>query len=290
MRQAEKRYAQYFKDMKAKTSDIIKKCATTFLIALLFISCGQQKKDFKLTTSFVDHDTKRLQIFTGGEGKNTVVFESGLGVDGSTWLESGIFDTIGQNDQVIAYDRQGYGKSSSPADTRGMQTLVNDLDFIISKTGINEKVIIVSHSLGGAIARAYAIQHPDKVKALLFIEPNNENFKQYATMPQAHEDTLVQQFMAEKMKGAAMEAAQLVENVAFLRKLPNLPNIPIIVITSTKTDSEMTKELIVDWSLAHQSLGKGITNFTQIKTNKSGHFVYLEDPNLVIDNIRKLLE
>lgn len=201
--------------MKTKTSDIIKKCATTFLIVLLFISCGQQKKDFKLTTSFVNDDTKRLQIYTGGEGENTVVFESGLGVDGSTWLESGIFDTIGQNAQVIAYDRQGYGKSSAPTDTRGMQALVNDLDFIISKTGMNQKVIIVSHSLGGAIARGYAIQHPDKIKALLFIEPNNENFKQYATMSQAHEEILVQQFMTEKMKGAAMEAAELIENVNF---------------------------------------------------------------------------
>lgn len=276
--------------MKTKTSDIIKKCATTFLIVLLFISCGQQKKDFQLTTSFVNDDTKRLQIYTGGEGKNTVVFESGLGVDGSTWLESGIFDTIGQNAQVIAYDRQGYGKSSAPTDTRGMQALVNDLDFIISKTGMNQKVIIVSHSLGGAIARGYAIQHPDKIKALLFIEPNNENFKQYATMSQAHEETLVQQFMTEKMKGAAMEAAELIENVNFLKKLPTLPNIPIIVITSTKTDYEMTKELVLDWSLAHQSLGKGITNFTQIKTNKSGHFVYLEEPNLVIENIRKLIK
>lgn len=276
--------------MKTKTSDIIKKCATTFLIVLLFISCGQQKKDFKLTTSFVNDDTKRLQIYTGGEGENTVVFESGLGVDGSTWLESGIFDTIGQNAQVIAYDRQGYGKSSVPTDTRGMQALVNDLDFIISKTGMNQKVIIVSHSLGGAIARGYAIQHPDKIKALLFIEPNNENFKQYATMSQAHEEILVQQFMTEKMKGAAMEAAELIENVNFLKKLPPLPNIPIIVITSTKTDYEMTKELVLDWSLAHQSLGKGITNFTQIKTNKSGHFVYLEEPNLVIENIRKLIK
>lgn len=283
-------HLQHFRDMKTKTSGIIKKCATTFLITLLFISCGQQKKNFKLTTSFVNDNTKRLHIYTGGEGKNTVVFESGLGVDGSTWLESGIFDTIGQNSQVIAYDRQGYGKSSLPADPRGIQALVNDLDLVISKTGMNEKVIIVSHSLGGAIARVYAIQHPDKVKALLFIEPNNENFKQYATMTQAHEDALVQQFMAEKMKGAAMEAAQLIKNVDFLKKLPTLPNIPIIVITSTKTDSEMTKELVVDWSLAHQSLGKGITNFTQIKTNKSGHFVYLEEPNLVIENIRKLIK
>lgn len=52
----------------------------------------------------------------------------------------------------------------------------------------------------------------------------------------------------------------------------------------------MTKEVVEDWSLAHQSLGNGIRNFTQIKTNKSGHFVYLEDPNLVLNNIRKLLK
>lgn len=276
--------------MNTKTSDIIKQSTIIFLIALLFISCGQRKKDFKRETSFVDIETKRLQIYTGGEGKNTVVFESGLGVDGSTWLESGIFDSIGKNDQVIAYDRQGYGKSVPPNDTRGMQALANDLAFLINKTAINKKVIIVSHSLGGAIARTYAIQHPDKVKALLFIEANNENFKQYATMPQGHEDTLVQQFTTEKMKGAAMEAAQLIENLGFLKKLPTLPNVPVIVITSTKTDSEMTKEILEDWSLAHQTLGKGITNFTQIKTNKSGHFVYLEDPNLVIKNIRKLLK
>lgn len=109
-------------------------------------------------------------------------------------------------------------------------------------------------------------------------------------MDQAHEDTLVQQFGTEKLTGASMEAAQLIENVSFLKKLPTLPDIPLIVITSTKTDSEMTEENVADWFLAHESLGKGITNFTHIKTNKSGHFVYLEEPNLVIDNILKLLK
>lgn len=275
--------------MNTKTSNVIRQSALLFLMAFLLIACGQQKKEFKRKTSFVEIGNARLQLFTGGEGENTIVFESGLGVDGSTWLESGIFDSIGKNDQVIAYDRQGYGKSSFSNKSRGIQALVNDLEFIISKTAVNKKVILVSHSLGGAIARTYAIQHPEKVKALLFIEPNNENFKQYATMSQGHEDTLVQFFDSEKIVGAAMEAAELIENVSFLKKLPTLPDIPVIVITSTKTDSEMTKETVTDWFLAHESLRIGITNFTHIKTNKSGHLVYLEEPNLVIENIRKLL-
>jgi pimeloyl-ACP methyl ester carboxylesterase len=250
----------------------------------------QGEKEFKSETLFAEIDTARLQVFTGGEGENTVVFESGLGVDGSTWMESGIFDSIGRTDQVVAYDRRGYGKSSQTDNARGLQALVDDLAMIINRTDSNEKVILVSHSLGGSIARVYAIQHPDKVKALLFIDPNHEKFGEYASMSQMYVDTLVQMFAAEKMKGAAMEAAALIENRSFLKTLPTLPDVPIAVITSVKTDSEMTAEGVADWSQAHATLGKGISSFSHIKTDKSGHFIYLEEPNLVIEWIRKLMK
>lgn len=262
-----------------------------WLVLPFLVACNKHPKPFSKTTSFVELDaTHKLQTYVGGEGENTVLFESGLGVDGSTWLESGLFDSIGKTAQVIAYDRQGYGKSTSGNGKRGMQALADDLAEVIRQKSINSKVILVGHSLGGAIIRTYAIQHPEKVKALLMIEPNNENFKEYATMDQAHVDTLVQQFSAENMTGAAMESAQLIENIGFLKKLPNLPDVPVIVITSTKTDSKMSEESVQDWFLAHQTLGKGVTHFTHIKTNKSGHFVYLEEPGLVIDNIQKLLK
>ena len=276
-------------EMTVKYTRVIRTSTIIYLIAFLFVSCGQPQKDLKSENSFADID-EQLQIYTEGKGENTIVFESGLGVDGSTWLDSGIFDSIGKNNQVIAYNRSGYGKSADSYGARGSQALVNDLSRVINKKSINDKVIIVGHSLGGAIARVYAIQHPEKVKALLFIEPNNENFKQYAEMSQEHENALVSQFKKEKLNGATMEAAQLIENISFLKKLNALPNIPIIVITSMKTDSEMTAENVEDWSLSHQSLGKDISRFTQVKTKKSGHFVYLEEPDLVIYNIRKLLK
>lgn len=255
---------------------------------ILFFSCVPPKHEFKRETSFVDVGGKKLQVYTGGEGKNTVVFESGLGTDGTTWLDSGVFDSIGQDNRVIAYDRAGMGKSTQNGETRNMQALANDLDGVIAKLAADGKVILVGHSLGGAIVRTYAIQHPDKVKALLLIEPNNENYTPYSTMSQGHEDTLVQDFKNAEMPGTAMEAAQLIENTDFLKKLPAMPDIPVIVITSIKTDSEMTPENVVSWASSHQQLGKGLTQFTHVKTDKSGHVVHLEEPNLVIENIRKL--
>ncbi len=47
-----------------------------------------------------------------------------------------------------------------------------------------------------------------------------------------------------------------------------MPDVPIIVITATKADSKMTKENVEDWSLAHQSLGKGVTHKSRIFLRK----------------------
>jgi len=275
--------------MKTKNFPACNYSLVICLIAVLLISC-KQKKTFKRETSVVEIGAERLQTYTGGEGENTIVFESGLGDDATAWLESGIFDSIGQHNQVIAYDRAGAGKSTLATGTRGIQAIADDLQEVIQKKSLNNKVILVSHSLGGAIARAYAIQHPDKIKALLFIEPNNENYAPYAIMSQGQEDTLVQAYKDANLAGAVMEATQLVENIGFLKQLPPLPDVPVIVITSTKTDGEMTPENVKSWSAAHKSLGKNITNFTQVTTNKSGHHVHREEPDLVIENIRKLLK
>lgn len=268
--------------------NFLKSIAILFFI-MVFISCKENKRPFKSVTSFLDIETKKIEVYVGGEGANTIVFESGLGVDGKTWLESGIFDSLGSDNQVIAYNRSGYLKSTENSEKRGIPELVNDLHVVITKKSKNGKVVLVGHSLGGAIARAYAVKYPDKVKALLLIEPTNENFKQYALMSQEHEDMLVKQFTIEKLNGAANECSQLIENREFLKKLSSLPNIPVTVITSTKTDSEMTPENVSDWIKAHHSLGNGVTKFTHITTNKSGHFVYTEEPNLVVENINRLL-
>ena len=262
----------------------------SFYAIVLAASCKKQiSSNFTYETSFVNVNSKKLQTYVGGTGNNTVVFESGLGVDGKTWFTNKIFETIGAGSQVIAYNRAGYTPSTQNGEPRDLQRLADDLDSVINAKSINSKVIIVAHSLGGAIARTYAIQHAGKVKALLLIDPTHEKFRIYENITQGQEDTIVQLEITANNIGGAIEAAQLIENLTFLKNLPNLPNIPVTVLTSTKVEGGLSAADIASWNSAHQSLGAEVTKFTHIRTNKSGHFIYIEEPQLVIDNIRNLL-
>ncbi|MGQ3013853.1 MAG: alpha/beta fold hydrolase [Flavobacteriales bacterium] len=260
--------------------------AAMALTFLLLASCAGAHIPHK--TGFTTADSRKIQTYTAGSGPHTIVLESGLGMPGRAWIQSGVFDSLGKDNQVITYNRAGYRPSAQARGPRSLQALSDDLHRVISANAQHEKVLLVGFSLGGSIARCYAIQHPERVKALVLIDPNHEKFAPYAGMSQGHEDTLVHLF--RRNKGAAAEAAQLRENVPFMQALPPMPDIPLIVITSVKPGGEMTEEHIRNWVAAHESLGTGVRNFTHIKTAEYGHAVFEENPAMVIELIRSLLK
>lgn len=260
-----------------------------FISILALTACSKEKEDpFSFDTTFTSFENNSLQAYVGGFGSTTVVFESGLGVDGTTWFLNDIFATIGKSNQVIAYNRSGYSPSTYGGDARGLENMANDLHLIITEHAQNNQVILVGHSLGGSISRYYAIQHPEKVKAILFIDTNHEEYHVQKAITQEQEDELVQLLEAENNTGGALEAAQLIENLAILQNLPSLPNIPVIALTSVKLENGLTAEDRADWSAAHETLGTGISDFTHIETNQSGHFIYISEPELVINSILEL--
>lgn len=256
------------------------------LPVLLLASCAGARIPHK--TGFTPADSRKIQTYTAGSGPHTIVLESGLGMPGRAWMQSGVFDSLGKDNQVIAYDRAGYRRSSPDTGPRHLQALADDLHRVITGNAQHEKVVLVGFSLGGSIVRTYTIQHPERVKALLLIDTNHEKYEPYAGMSQGHEDTLVRMF--RKNKGAAAEAAQLRENVPFMRALPPLPDIPLIVISSVKPEEGRTEADIRSWEAAHASLGAGITHFTHIKTAEYGHAVFEENPAMVIELIHSLLK
>jgi pimeloyl-ACP methyl ester carboxylesterase len=259
----------------------------------IYISSAHAQKNhstFQYDSNFVSVNGNLLLAFTAGTGKNTIVFESGLGVNGKTWFTNQIFQKLSANNQVIAYNRAGYAPSSIGDELRNVQQLANDLKEVIQLLSHNNQVIIVGHSVGGSIARMYAIQNREKVKALLLIDPNHEKFTPYANISQQAIDTLTSQLFAMNETGAALEAKELIKNISLLRALPHLPNIPVTVLTSIKTEDGMSQSDVDDWVAAHASLGEGIKNFVHIKTAKSGHFIYEEKPRLFFKYLRKLLK
>lgn len=66
---------------------------------------------------------------------------------------------------VISYDLRGHGTSPLPDGEFGLDDLVNDLERVRERTGI-DRAHFAGHSLGGMIGPAYARRYPDRVLSL----------------------------------------------------------------------------------------------------------------------------
>jgi len=74
--------------------------------------------------------------------------------------------------RVIAYDARGHG-DSSPAPDRGAyeyEHLVADLAGMLDELGL-ERVVLAGASMGAAATLAFAVEHPERVAALVQITP-----------------------------------------------------------------------------------------------------------------------
>jgi pimeloyl-ACP methyl ester carboxylesterase len=73
--------------------------------------------------------------------------------------------------RVIAYDQRGCGDSSlAPRKKYDLDTLVSDLAVILDLARA-EQVVLVGHSFGADVVSRYAGLHPDRVAALVLIDP-----------------------------------------------------------------------------------------------------------------------
>ena len=252
------------------------------ILALLFItSCSNDDDNSAIPTPSNMVNVGNYKLFTEsiGEGNHTLVFESGLGDNYESWYQ---LLGLSEGNQVIAYNRAGYEPSEVAHNERDISQLAEDLHQVILSKATNERVILVGHSLGGAVIRYYAVLHPEMVEALVFVDPSHED---YGVFTQEIEDDMVAYFKGEGLFHIANEAKQMLENFEILRELPNLPDVPTVVLTSVKERIGADK---MDWITAHETLGEGLSVFTHIITENSGHYIQVEEPQLVIDAIANL--
>jgi pimeloyl-ACP methyl ester carboxylesterase len=71
--------------------------------------------------------------------------------------------------RLIAYDARGHG-ISEPAPSYEYSDLVGDLDAVLARLDL-ERAVLVGSSMGATTAMAFALEHPDRVPALVQITP-----------------------------------------------------------------------------------------------------------------------
>ena len=243
--------------------------------------------------------------------KGTIIFQNGSGTDLTEWTQNKTFFNCAKKlGNIFVYDRSGLGKS--PADLsmsikHPMTTmLVNaKLLALLEKRHIKPPYIVVAHSYGGMYAGYFARKYPDLVKGMLMIDPVPNNYQwshsflnkykaDMKKMRQLSTDEVYTQYSYNKTnKNNTMPAQLFFQLMGFektknqINKLPPLSNnIPVIILSSTYMEGHAP---IQGGWYKQQACWLNKNPHSKIIQVKSGHFIQLQHPELVCDQLKKLV-
>jgi pimeloyl-ACP methyl ester carboxylesterase len=115
---------------------------------------------------------RRLMLHHAGTGTPAVVIEAGAGSFGLDYLN--LFELCAKRTTCVLYDRAGSGWSDPVPSSRSVREIVTDLHDALRVAGIEGPYLLVGHSLGGLLVRAFAQHFPHDVVGLVLIDPSSE--------------------------------------------------------------------------------------------------------------------
>lgn len=127
----------------------------------------------------------------------------------------------------------------------------------------------------------------------MFIDPLHEIWLERTI---DHKDlSNVQEFMQKVLPKAPQhiqdEVATTLAGIEEAKAMGPLPNVPATVLSSTRLWMNVpTTDLMLLQISIHNSLAKQIPEARHILTNKSGHTIQDDEPELVIESIRQVWE
>jgi 3-oxoadipate enol-lactonase len=122
-----------------------------------------------------------------------VILVHGLGGSVEVWRRQ--IAELAEDFRVIAYDLRGAGRSSVPAGPYTLEQLVADLDGLIEALGLGA-VLLVGHSMSGAVVLEYAADQPERVLGVVGIGAVAELPEQGREGMRARAETVEAQGMA----------------------------------------------------------------------------------------------
>ena len=117
----------------------------------------------------IDLGGRRLFLACGGSGSPTVVFDSGLGDDHTSWLK--VYPEVAKFTRACVYDRAGMGWSDPGPLPRDSAHIVSDLHDVLAKAGEAGPFVLAGHSIAGCHIRVYAQRYRSEVAGLVLVDP-----------------------------------------------------------------------------------------------------------------------
>lgn len=115
---------------------------------------------------WLDVPSARIYYETIGEGDD-LVFAHGLGGNHMSWWQQ--VPCFAENYRCTVFAHRGFAPSTEDPGGPGALAFADDLDALLDHLGI-ETVRLVAQSMGGWTGLDWALQHPERVKALVMCD------------------------------------------------------------------------------------------------------------------------
>jgi pimeloyl-ACP methyl ester carboxylesterase len=265
----------------------------------------------------VDVGAYRVHLYCTGTGSPTVVIVSA----GYSFDWGLVQSDVEKSTQVCSYDHSGIGWSDDgPKDSCSLR--VDEVHAALKNAGVKGPYVVVGHSLGALVARVYAGKYPNEVAGMVFVDhaisfppigaqpgitlggtngilqdpPNGVTAGKMVAVGieddpnlsklSAKDRELHSWFMSKERDQKTLQANHEImpqcfaDADAILAKHDHpLGEKPVVdVDTPSTARAELQKTLL---SLS--------TNSKELVADKSGHFVIIDRPDVVVDAIEQVV-
>ncbi len=267
---------------------------------ILVIACATLVATaFAEEPQLVDVGGYRLDVLRQGAGSPAIVLVGGLGNALDAWAQ--ITPAAAEFSTVIAYSRGGLGKSEPAPHDSTAKSSVEELHALLAKLQLKPPYILVGASYGGILVRLYTSLHPTEVAGLVLVDASHEQqVQRYGKLDPAYPAAFKKSFEARLKESKGADAAETRESLRIqeagaVEGMTPLPDIPIAVLTSMKIDPapeyvNQTAKGHDAWRAMHDEWLQRSCNGIHIVTARSGHHIQDDEPQLVIEAIRFVLD
>lgn len=256
------------------------------LLLIFLLSCSIQAQTLDTLVDIGGYNM-HFKVLKGSG--TPILFEAGAGNDGSVW--DNILEKLhaATGTTLITYDRAGFGKSEVNPNLKvdsdfGILNGITELEKGLKTLGYDGDIMLVPHSYGGFYTTLYAARHPEKVKYVVRIDAN---------LVGHYTDDVLTAMEAEaappktpEILGNYYLVKTYPETVKLLRTIDFPSNVPVLDITSPLQGP------YPDWywalrNTAHNDFVAAAPNRVALVAEGSGHYIFKDNPALIINAISK---
>jgi pimeloyl-ACP methyl ester carboxylesterase len=293
--------------------------------ALMLAACGTSARTRVDVTELAGRvaigDGREMYVEGRGSGSPIVVLVSGLDAGADLWNKEEqsaprVLTEVAKFTRVYAYDRPGAphgdglpSRSDAVVQPTTPQDAVSDLHALLHAIKAPGPYVLVGHSYGGLVTRLYASTYPEEVAGMVLVDILSDGLRDAMT-PQQWE--IWKRANARKATDIAeypdLERIDFEVAIDQVQAAPPMRPMPLLVLSADARYGPILPSLIAAGELpsdtppdlgyvidsankiAQANLATLVPGAKHITETNSGHNMMIDQPQLVTDSIREVVD